>query len=99
MVSVLRHGPLSVPSYYFIDMELCDMNLESYIRREWTDTVVKNAPYFTIDQPPRMRTAQIWDIVEDIAEGVAFIHSNGITHRDLKPRNGNYPAGRFTHGL
>jgi serine/threonine protein kinase len=30
---------------------------------------------------------QIWDVMEDLTKGVAFIHSQGHVHRDLKPRN------------
>ena len=35
IVSVLRHGQLSNMPYYFIDMELCDLDLETYNERSW----------------------------------------------------------------
>jgi serine/threonine protein kinase len=87
VVSVFRHGLLST-SYYFLDMELCELNLEDYIERKWTSLIIRKVSYFTNDQPSRMRASQIWDIMQDISSGVAFIHSNKEIHRDLKPRNG-----------
>jgi serine/threonine protein kinase len=49
-------------------------------------------PYFTFnDLPPKLKVAQLWGIMEDIASGVAFIHQKGEVHRDIKPANGTYP--------
>jgi len=64
------------------------MNLETYIERKWDPILAEKVPYLVNDQLPRMRTAQIWEIMKDIACGVAFIHHNREIHRDLKPRNG-----------
>jgi serine/threonine protein kinase len=83
----MRDGTLN-SSYYFLDMEFCDLNLESYITRTWSEEMWLKVPYFTIEQPTRMRTAQIWDIMEDITRGVAYIHNLNEVHRDLKPCNG-----------
>jgi serine/threonine protein kinase len=70
-------------------MELCDLNLQTYINRKWTSTMEMLMPYFTIrDVPPKLKLAQIWSIMEDIASGLDFIHSQGEVHRDLKPSNG-----------
>lgn len=85
IVTVFSHGPFP-PSYYFFDMELCDINLECFIKGKWTPSIAEKLPYSTQDSPSRMR--QIWVIMEHITSGIAFIHSHGEIHRDLKPRNG-----------
>ena len=33
IVAVLKHGEIQEASLYFIDMELCDLNLSEYIHR------------------------------------------------------------------
>ena len=85
-VEVFRHGKF-LPSYYFIDMELCDMNLECWIERKWDLVLEKKLPYLTGNFPSRTRMAEIWDIMEDVTNGVTFIHSMKEIHRDGKPRN------------
>jgi serine/threonine protein kinase len=69
-------------------MELCDLNLETYINREWTPVIQERMPFFTFDLPPRMRLSQAWEIMECITSGLSYIHANREIHRDLKPRNG-----------
>ena len=86
IVSVLRHGRFP-PLLYFIDMEVCELNLENYIHRKWPAEIVAKVPHFTNDVPARTRMSQVWEILEDITSGVAFIHLNKEIHRDLKPRN------------
>ena len=88
IVPVLRLGEFTEASYYFIDMELCGLNLERYIHRDWTPTLQTQMPFFTADFPPRMRMSQVWEIMEGITNGVAFIHENKEIHRDSEPRNG-----------
>jgi len=87
IVTVFKHGKLR-PSYYHLDMELCDLNLQHYIERKWTPAIQEKMPYFTVEPlPMRNKRAQIWDIMEDITSGLAFIHLHKEIHRDLKPRN------------
>jgi serine/threonine protein kinase len=74
--------------WYFIDMELCDMNLECWIYRTWDVTTAEKLPFFTendISSPEKMR--QAWEIMRDVSDAVSFIHSEGLIHRDLKPSN------------
>jgi len=72
-------------------MELCDINLESWIERKWTEEIEKKLAYLTGDFPSRMRMTQIWDVMEDVTSALGFIHSEKEIHRDLKPRNSNCP--------
>jgi len=83
IVAVLGHGNIP-PSYYFIDMELCDINLESYIQCAETR---KRLPPLSDSSLQWTKMVQLWDLMEDIASGIAFIHSEKEIHRDLKPRN------------
>ena len=60
--------------WYFIDMELCDFNLQQYI---YEPDTLNGIP--TLD----MRT--MLKIMRDVSRGLAFIHENKKIHRDLKP--------------
>jgi len=75
IVSVFDYGRLS-PFRYFVDMELCDFNLESWIYGRWDTADIERLPsYLTAELPARMRIGQVWDVMEDITRAVAFIHS------------------------
>lgn len=76
IVAVLRSGEVKDTALYYIDMELCDWNLEQFIDQH---RPTSEAP-FTIEQ--------LWGIMTHIASGITFIHDEGLVHRDLKPRNG-----------
>jgi serine/threonine protein kinase len=89
IVSVFDYGQLSAFIYY-IDMELCDLNLEQWIYRTWHQDLAKELHHLTAELPPRMRIGQVWDIMEDITRAVAFIHDEHEIHRDLKPSNSLY---------
>ena len=69
VIRVTNHGIIS-SSFYFIDMELCDRNLETHL---------KESPWIPMQE--------VWDIMKDVANGLAYIHSQNQVHRDLKPRN------------
>lgn len=69
-------------------MELCQYNLGQYYT-DWMwnfNELADPDPSQPVERAPRMKAA--WKIMKQIAEGVAFIHTNGYTHRDLKPVNG-----------
>jgi serine/threonine protein kinase len=70
---------------YFIDMELCDLNLEQYNKATLTAALVNQ-------EPLRVHEARIWDIMKQVTNGLVFMHSNDEVHRDLKPRNGSSPV-------
>jgi len=84
-------------------MELGDFTLMDYIvyhrdnahssaRTEIRTLVTRDYPRL-IDSDSRKRDvnlllANICAIGEDLAEGLAFMHSQKLVHRDLKPSNG-----------
>lgn len=79
--------------YRFIDMEKCDLNLETYILRKWTPVLHLTVPFFTTIDPSSSsgeKIRQIAQVMRDMSQGVAYIHLHGMVHRDLKPRNGNF---------
>jgi serine/threonine protein kinase len=86
IVSVFNCGQL-LHFWYFIDMELCDLNLERWIYRTWDVATAKKLPFFTKEVSSQVKMRQTWDIMQDVSEAVSFIHSEGLIHRDLKPSN------------
>jgi serine/threonine protein kinase len=84
IIAVYGFGELSQSSYYFIDMELCSMNLDHYNKSVRATILVH-------DSVSSLRTEHIWDISSQIADGLAFIHGHHEIHRDLKPQNGHSP--------
>jgi serine/threonine protein kinase len=73
IVAVFNEGQFGDSIFYYIDMELCQTNLEQFIERQ---REVKR----------ELRT--YWEIMKHVLSGLEFIHSQGEAHRDLKPRNG-----------
>jgi serine/threonine protein kinase len=89
LVLVIRHGWLPRSQYYFIDMELCDGNLEDYIgRKSGVNYVLSKNPRFFGATFMERGIWNTWDIMEQIAGGMGFMHKCKEVHRDLKPRNG-----------
>lgn len=73
-------------------MELCDFNLHTYIYQEWSskEELAAQVPFLSrVDSfGPLAKISQIWNIMVDLANGVAFVHTSGYVHRDVKPKNG-----------
>jgi len=86
LIKVYGWGEFPNATYHFIDMELCDFNLEEYLLCRVKENDDSRVPPEC--RPTEFGAVQIWDIMRQIAEGVAFIHSYGHVHRDLKPQNG-----------
>lgn len=73
---------------YYIDMELCALNLEEFIRGG-----VRNAfgssRYLDLGyNNEELECFTLHSVMDHIASGLKFIHSRDKMHRDLKPRNG-----------
>ena len=88
IVNVLRHGPLPFSTFYYIDMQLCDINLNDYIYQSWPAQLASKSRFFGTDYRD---VPSEWLILAHIVSGLVFIHGLGEVHRDLKPRNGNTP--------
>ena len=75
------------PTFYFIDMELCDFNLDVYIRRNFPQHLRGRVRQFlevdklTVEE----KRGQILGVLRDIIAGVQYIHSAGEIHRILRP--------------
>lgn len=86
MIEVFRHGRLRDNSlFYYIDMELCDCNLEEYIQSKkdvprllsWTKAIEHGvSPFF------------VCDFMRQMISGLKFIHDRDEVHRDFNPQNG-----------
>ena len=88
IVVVLKHGFLENSQYYYIDMELCDITLNSYIYDKNPDYM--EPLYYKVQegQAPVVKARALWEIIWDIVSGLKFVHDHKEVHRDLKPQNG-----------
>jgi len=68
----------------FIDMELCDLNLEDFIHAKKGTMPICFAKYVAVP----FRWQQICHVMWHISKGIEFLHSKGMVHGDLKPVNG-----------
>jgi serine/threonine protein kinase len=91
IVQVFQIGQLTHDTaFYFIDMELCDFTLGSYIHCASTPHLVdwKRLRQQGASSALRM---EIKNIAGQITDGLLFIHDLGEAHRDLTPQNGKVP--------
>ena len=100
IVQVLRHEWFKSGSIYYIDMELCTLNLHDYIYRteEYSRhaSVLSNDLTFVVeDSWTYLKLINIWTIMDHVAQGLQFIHEKNYIHRDLKPMNSKFPVMIF----
>jgi serine/threonine protein kinase len=96
IVEILGYGELRHPNYFFIDMELCDLNLHDYLYGKRpiddansTDQSFTNMVFVPTDCEFHLRFQNIFTIMIHINRGLKFSHQHGLVHRDLKPNNGS----------
>ena len=95
IVPVFQYGALMNESYFYYDMQLCDLNLDRYISGAFPDPLPEKLQRLKVPETARAKVQRALCILLDIAEGLAFIHTREEVHRDLKPENGMpryYPA-------
>ncbi|XP_064182546.1 eIF-2-alpha kinase GCN2 [Anguilla rostrata] len=63
--------PLLIAHYLYIQMEYCE----------------KSTLRDTIDQGLHQDRSRLWRLFREILDGLAYIHEQGMIHRDLKPVN------------
>jgi len=62
----------------FIQMELCQGDLAEFLHERYQSDAARKG----------LSSLEIWGIFRQIMAGLEYIHSQGIMHRDLKPKNG-----------
>lgn len=87
VVLALHHGWID-NDHFYLDMELCILNLDDFIRG-CPHEIVTSPKYWTFpkERDP-LACFTLWGITKQITKGLAFIHSQAEIHRDLKPQNG-----------
>src|SRR5271155_2854199 len=96
LVRILRDGPLEVSTYHYIDMELCNLSLKTYIHDERPKfpSSPQSLPSLTgpsfveKDCPVELKIRNVCTIMSHISSGIEFLHRHGYVHRDMKPENG-----------
>jgi serine/threonine protein kinase len=83
IIKVFELGELPDSTHAFIDMELCSLNLDQYNKSIRMTILVHPTA-------SNMRIAEIWSIIAQVADALAFIHKQHEIHRDLKPQNGPF---------
>jgi serine/threonine protein kinase len=86
LVHIFGHNSMPRSFNYYIDMELCNGDLDNWIRTNHVGS------YYELPRSQYIGTLEeIADILIDIVRGVNFIHCHGEVHRDLKPQNSMPP--------
>jgi serine/threonine protein kinase len=89
IIKIFQHGRLRPESaFYFIDMELCDLNLDEYLRGAKR---IPGLAEWKKETDQQHVVPLIYPIMDQITSGLSFIHSHKEVHRDLNPQNGDSP--------
>jgi len=85
IVQVFEYGQLNPEStIHFIDMELCDISLGNYLLGQELKNVVNWATVREQGDTP----THTYKILQQILNGLVYIHCLDEVHRDLSPQNG-----------
>ena len=89
IIDIYQHGVLQPPhTFYYIDMDLCDINLEQYIYS------LKRGIHGLMDWSLAVEAGEglflICAIMQQLLSGLKFIHGHNEAHRDLNPQNGGF---------
>jgi serine/threonine protein kinase len=85
IVQVLGYGQLKADGvFYFIDMELCETSLEKYIQGETINDLIN---WNTVRNRNEVHE-HAYIIMQQILNGMIYIHCLSEVHRDLSPNNG-----------
>ncbi|XP_016389184.1 eukaryotic translation initiation factor 2-alpha kinase 1-like [Sinocyclocheilus rhinocerous] len=69
----------------YIQMQLCERSLKDWIQER--NSRITEGLLMSVDPCESVDSEHALKILKKILEGVEYIHSRGIMHRDLKPRN------------
>ncbi|XP_041073713.1 eukaryotic translation initiation factor 2-alpha kinase 1-like [Polyodon spathula] len=81
---VHRYSEVQFHLMLYMQMQLCEISLQDWILNRNTGPRENSAaagPYYLVDAERSI------SIFQQILKGVDYIHSMGVIHRDLKPRN------------
>ena len=85
IVQVFEYGQLNPEgTIHFIDMELCDISLGNYLLGQELKNVVNWATVREQGDTP----THAYKILQQILNGLVYIHCLDEVHRDLSPQNG-----------
>jgi serine/threonine protein kinase len=83
IIRIFEHGRVGDGAFYFIDMELCDINLEEYL--EGTKTGIRGLLDWKTAEAEGQCLFLLVAIMQQLLNGLAFIHGKDEVHRDLAP--------------